>query len=100
MSSTKFPLSFSAAAATMSRADLASVSSRAATARGVKSRDTILRSRVCSGASWLISSALVRSSCSLVTPSGSRMTAPLALVDHNSPLREIDLMSSWRLITQ
>ena len=85
---------------TISRAATASFSSSAATARGVNSRDTILRSRVCSGASWLISSALVRSSCSAVVPSGIRITAPLRLVDHRSPLREIALMSSWRLITQ
>jgi hypothetical protein len=62
MSSTKLPESFSAAAATISRAATASFSSSVATALGVKSRDTILRSRVCSGASWLISSALVSSS--------------------------------------
>ena len=64
MSSTKLPLSFSFAAATISRAATASFSSSVATARGVNSRDTSLRSRVCSGASWLISSALVSSSWS------------------------------------
>ena len=84
----------------MSRAATASFSSSDATARGVNSRDTILRSRVCSGASWLISSALVRSNCSLVTPSGSRITAPLRLVDHWSLFFEMVLTSSWRLITQ
>jgi hypothetical protein len=84
----------------MSRAATASFSSRLATARGVNNRDTILRSRVCSGASWLMSSALVRSNCSLVTLSGRRITAPLRLVDQASPSREMALMSSWRLITQ
>ena len=59
-----------AAAATISRAATASFSSSVATALGVNSRDTILRSRVCSGASWLISSALVRSSCSAVSAVG------------------------------
>jgi hypothetical protein len=48
----------------------------------------------------LISSAFVSSSCSPVMPSGSRITAPLALVDHTSLFLEIALMSSWRLITQ
>ena len=100
MSSTKLPLSFWAAAATIVRADSASFASSPATDLGVNSRETIRRSRVCSGASWLISSALVKSSWSLVTPSGIRITAPLALVDQRSPLREIDLMSSWRLMTQ
>jgi len=60
----------------------------------VNSRDTSLRSRVCSGASWLISSALVSSSWSGVVPSGSRITTPLRLVDQSSEFREISLMSS------
>jgi hypothetical protein len=94
MSSTKLPDSFSAAALTISRAATASFSSSVATGLGVKSRDTILRSRVCSGASWLMSSALVSSSCSDVVPSGIRVTAPLRFVDHRSPLREMALMSS------
>ena len=62
MSSTKSPLSFSLAAATISWAAVASFSSSVATALGVKSRDTSLRNRVCSGASWLINIALVSSS--------------------------------------
>ena len=46
MSPTKSPVSFSFAAATISRAAIASFSSSAATALGVNNRDTSLRNRV------------------------------------------------------
>jgi hypothetical protein len=76
--STKLPLPWATASATIRFARVSMISSSALIARGVNPREMIWRVAVCSGASWLMITKRVSSTDSRVAVSGNRMIAPFS----------------------
>ena len=70
------------------------------TAFGVKPRDTMPRTLVCSGGSMLSRITRCISIASLVMPSWKRMSAVFSQLENSSVRRETSRMSACLVITQ
>ncbi|CAO0835030.1 hypothetical protein SMICM17S_05424 [Streptomyces microflavus] len=88
------------AVSTMERALERSAASSERTARGVKPRWTIWRTRVCSGGSMLSMMSFWTSIWSRLIVSLKRMTAVLVFEENNSGCVETYLTSAWRVTAQ
>ena len=71
-----------------------------ATARGVKPRDTMPRTLVCSGGSMLSRITRCISIASRSMPSSKRMSAVFSQLENRSLRRETSMMSACRVTTQ
>lgn len=88
------------ASSAIARARVRGAVSRPRTARGVKPRWTIWRTRVCSGGSTLSMISFWTSICSRPMRSLKRMTAVFSWEENNSGYVETYLTSAWRVTAQ
>lgn len=94
------PFAPASAVSTICRARSRRAASSERTARGVKPRWTIWRTRVCSGGSMLSMISRWTSIWSRVMFWLKRMTAVLVVEENNSGCVETYLTSAWRVTTQ